>query len=92
MQAAWRACFLWLPVGCQDIYIFSHSFFCKSSLKRISGITNQKQTGWETIDIVQSVSSSLPIRMDLTRQTLGLVGFFFATRSGYPPIDLISIN
>jgi len=30
--------------------------------------------------------------MDLTRQTLGLVGFFFATRRGYPPIDLISIN
>ena len=63
-------------------YMICPPFYCESSFRRISGITNQKQTSEKTIDIVQPVSSSLRTRMDLTRQTSSLVGFFFAGR--YP--------
>lgn len=75
-----------------DFYIISTFFFCESSFRRISGITNRKQTSKKTVDIVPAVSSSLRIRMDLTRQTPRLVGFFLSVVAGYSPIDLISIN
>ena len=92
MQAAWRACFFRVYRAAIRFIQYSRSCFCKSSLRRISGITNRKQTCMKTVDIVHPVSSSLLIRMDLTRQTPVSSGFFSPVIARYPPIDLISIK